>query len=54
LDELAVTAEADPPTFRLRHLEDPHRRDVLEAAARAADWGESLPEGEGRGVAFAC
>ena len=53
MDELATAAEADPLTFRLRHLDDPRGREVLEAAARAADWGTALPTGEGRGVAFA-
>jgi len=53
MDELATAAEADPLAFRLRHLDDPRGREVLEAAARAADWGTVLPTGEGRGVAFA-
>jgi CO/xanthine dehydrogenase Mo-binding subunit len=54
MDELAYAAEMDPLAFRLRHLDDPRGRDVLEAAARAAGWGDSLPAGEGRGVSFAC
>jgi CO/xanthine dehydrogenase Mo-binding subunit len=54
MDELASAAEMDPLAFRLRHLDDPRGREVLEAAARAADWGEAVPTGEGRGVAFAC
>ncbi len=54
MDELAAAAEADPLEFRLRHLDDPRGRDVLAAAGLAADWGEALPSGEGRGVAFAC
>jgi CO/xanthine dehydrogenase Mo-binding subunit len=54
MDELAYTAEIDPLAFRLRHLEDPRGRDVLEAAARSASWGDPLPAGEGRGISFAC
>ncbi len=53
MDELAAAAEVDPLEFRLRHLDDPRSRAVLEAAARAAEWGEPLPPGEGRGIAFA-
>jgi nicotinate dehydrogenase subunit B len=53
MDELAHAAETDPLVFRLRHLEDPRARDVLEAAAQASGWGATLPAGEGRGVSFA-
>jgi len=53
MDELAAAAGADPLAFRLRYLEDPRARAVLETAARRAGWGEPLPAGEGRGVAFA-
>lgn len=54
MDELAYAAEVDPLAFRLRHLEDPRGRAVLNAVAQASGWGETLPAGEGRGVAFAC
>ena len=53
MDELAAAAGADPLAFRLRYLDDPRARAVLEAAARRAGWGEPLPAGEGRGLAFA-
>ena len=53
MDELAAAAGADPLAFRLRYLDDPRARTVLETAARRASWGESLPPGEGRGLAFA-
>lgn len=53
MDELALAAGVDPVQFRLRHLDDPRARDVVEAAARQAGWGEPLPPGVGRGIAFA-
>ncbi len=53
MDEMAAVAGADPVAFRLRHLDDPRAREVIEAAARASEWGTELPAGEGRGVAFA-
>lgn len=53
MDELAHRAGEDPVRFRLRHLEDsPRHRAVLERAAKAAGWGESLPEGRAQGVAL--
>ncbi len=54
MDELASAAEADSLAFRLRHLDDPRGRTVLETAAQAGGWGEMVPAGEGRGLAFAC
>ncbi len=53
MDELAAAAGADPLAFRLRHLDDPRGRDVLAAAAKQAGWGTPLPDGEGRGIAYA-
>jgi nicotinate dehydrogenase subunit B len=53
MDELAAAAGADPLAFRLSYLDDPRARAVLEAASRRAGWGEPLPAGEGRGLAFA-
>lgn len=52
MDELALAARVDPVQFRLSHLEDPRARAVLQTAAQSAHWGDPLPEGEGRGVAF--
>ena len=54
MDELALMANADPVEFRLRHMEDPRARAVIEAAADGFGWSrDPLPEGRGRGFAFA-
>jgi nicotinate dehydrogenase subunit B len=53
MDELAHAAQIDPLDFRLRHLEDERGRVVLQAAAERAGWGQPLPDGAGRGLAFA-
>jgi len=54
MDELALMAKADPVEFRLRHMEDPRGRAVIEAAAEDFNWSsDPLPEGRGRGFAFA-
>jgi CO/xanthine dehydrogenase Mo-binding subunit len=54
MDELAETAGIDPLEFRLRHLDDPRARAVLECAAQMAAWegrGES-GRGTGLGIGF--
>jgi nicotinate dehydrogenase subunit B len=38
IDEVAAAVRADPVQYRLRHLSDPRLIDVLNAAARAANW----------------
>jgi nicotinate dehydrogenase subunit B len=38
MDELAVSAKADPVAFRLRHLRDERLRAVVQGAADAAKW----------------
>jgi len=53
MDELAAAVGEDPLAYRLRHLEDPRGRDVLEAAAAASRWGSGLPEGAARGIGLA-
>ena len=52
MDELAVSAGADPIAFRLRHLKDPRARAVIEALAPA--WNaRRKSENRGHGIAFA-
>ncbi len=52
LDELIHAAGADPVEARLRMMNHAPSRQVLEAAANMSRWGDPLPEGSGRGVAF--
>lgn len=53
IDELAKASSVDPLAFRLRLLKDDTRNvAVLQLAAKKAGWGEALPAGRGRGVAF--
>ncbi len=51
IDELAHAVGQDPLAFRLANLNDQRLRDVLEAAARASGWGQSVPADEGFGIA---
>ena len=53
MDELARSVDVDPVEFRLQHLSDPRSRAVLTAAAEHSQWGDALPTGRGRGVAYA-
>lgn len=38
MDEVAAAVKSDPVAYRLRHLKDPRLIDVLNAAAKAANW----------------
>lgn len=38
LDEVAAAVRADPVQYRVRHLSDPRMIDVVNAAAKAANW----------------
>lgn len=54
VDELAAATAIDPLQFRLRYLEDPRARTVLESAAARAGWHDwRRREGSGHGIAFA-
>jgi CO/xanthine dehydrogenase Mo-binding subunit len=54
VDELAAATAVDPLQFRLRYLEDPRARTVLESAAAKARWHDwRRREGSGHGIAFA-
>ena len=51
LDEIAAAGKLDPYKLRMDLLGDQGQR-VVELAAAKAGWGESLPEGWGRGMAY--
>ncbi|MGH3386561.1 MAG: molybdopterin cofactor-binding domain-containing protein [Nocardioidaceae bacterium] len=53
MDELAAEVGQDPLEYRLGRLGDERGRAVLERAATAAGWGDSMPEDVGRGIGFA-
>ena len=54
MDELAQAAKSDPVEFRLRHLEDPRARAVIETAAARFGWSAyQRRQDQGRGFAFA-
>lgn len=55
MDELAAAAGADPVEYRLRHLQDPRARDVVQLAAERFGWkaGQKAPANHGYGFAFA-
>ncbi len=52
MDELAAAARMDPVAFRLKHMEDPRARDVIELAAKRFGWPRP-PRAANHGVGFA-
>lgn len=52
LDEAIHAAGADPLAERIRLMGHEVSRKVLEAVGEMSNWGEALPAGTGRGVAF--
>ena len=55
MDELAAMAGADPLEFRLKHLEEPRLRAVLETATKRFDWLSRAKQKRANvGVGLAC
>jgi nicotinate dehydrogenase subunit B len=58
MDELAQLSEQDPVQFRLKHQSDQRARDVIEKAAKMANWKiyrqelSQAQDGRGLGIAF--
>jgi isoquinoline 1-oxidoreductase beta subunit len=53
VDEVARAAGRDPYQLRRELLaHDPRALNVIDTAAKAAGWGEPLPQGRARGMAF--
>jgi CO/xanthine dehydrogenase Mo-binding subunit len=53
VDELAHASGQDPLAFRLRHVDDPRLRRVMERAAEVSGYGGKKPA-DRRGLGFAC
>jgi nicotinate dehydrogenase subunit B len=53
MDELAEAGGLDPAEFRIRHLDDPRAQDVVRACAEALHKPGPVPDGCGRGIAYA-
>jgi len=51
IDELAAIAKIDPLAFRLKNIQNPRARAVLEATADRFGWGKAAPSGRGTGIA---
>ena len=52
IDIMAAAAGVDPLAFRLKHIQEPRMRRVLQAAAKAFGWAPATgPSGRGFGIA---
>lgn len=51
IDELAQLVGMDPVAFRLKNIQDPRLRAVLEATAKSFGWGAKKQSGRGSGIA---
>lgn len=51
IDELAVKANQDPLTYRLKLIKNPQYIEVLNQVSKKANWGSKLPDGHFHGVA---
>lgn len=51
MDAVARKAGVDPVEFRRRHITEPRLTAVLDAVAKAADWGRARPAGKAVGIA---
>lgn len=52
MDELAIRSKQDPVSFRLRHIEDPRAREVIETAASRFGWPMRVKSSDGTGFGF--
>jgi len=53
IDELAADAKVDPLAYRIALLDkSPRAKNVLQLAAERSGWGNTLPAGQGRGIAL--
>jgi isoquinoline 1-oxidoreductase beta subunit len=50
VDQLAKSQKQDAYQFRRSFIRDPRMLAVLDAAAKAADWGKPLPQGMAQGI----
>jgi CO/xanthine dehydrogenase Mo-binding subunit len=54
VDEIAASRDEDAVSFRLRHMQDPRARAVVQAAAGRAAWtGQRKQDGIGQGIGYA-
>jgi CO/xanthine dehydrogenase Mo-binding subunit len=50
MDEIAASLREDPVEHRLRYLDDPRAREVVQRASSAAQWSHRAGRTEGRGL----